>query len=274
MNRETKWHYKEIDDVLKTLKLDASTKTKGISANEASKRLKEYGRNEIAEKKFKFPLWVRLLYRQTINLMSFVLLAAAIISAIVHDYVDATVIFVIIIINIIIGFLQEYRSETTMQKLKDMTARTCTVVRDGKNEEIPSAELVPGDLVVLAEGDQVPADMRIIACSSISCNESLLTGESVPSNKTADMIKQKPKHGRKPTLDEPIEVTNGNKKKKVIPLGDRTNMAFMNTCITRGEGKAIVVQTGMKTEIGKIASELESGGDEETPLQVSYICKN
>jgi Ca2+-transporting ATPase len=161
-NDDTKWHNQSVDQVMKALHLNSVEQ--GLSASEVEIRLKKYGKNELTEKKFTFPLWVRLLYRQTINLMSFVLLAAAIMSAVVQDYIDATVIFVIVVINIIIGFLQEYRSETTMQKLKNMTAPKCTVIRDGNSSMIASALIVPGDVVTLKEGDQVPADLRLTDC--------------------------------------------------------------------------------------------------------------
>ncbi len=231
------WHTLHIEKVLEL----TSSSPQGISSGEALEKLKEHGPNSLTEKKKKSP-WVIFLH-QFKDFMIIVLLAAAIISGIIGDVTDTIVIIIIILLNAIIGFIQEYRAEKAMEALKKMASVRAIVNRDGKPVNIPSEELVPGDLVLLESGNVIPADMRLMDTQSLMINESALTGESVASNKNKELI-------------------NGAE----IPLGDRLNMAYISTLVNNGRGSGIVVSTGMNTEIGKIANMLQED-ETETPLK-------
>ncbi len=231
------WHTLHIE---KVLELTRST-SQGISSGEALEKLKEHGPNSLTEKKKKSP-WVIFLH-QFKDFMIMVLLAAAIISGIIGDVTDTIIIIIIILLNAIIGFIQEYRAEKAMEALKKMASVRAIVNRDGKPVNIPSEELVPGDLVLLESGNVIPADMRLMDTQSLLINESALTGESLASNKNHEVI------------------TGAE-----IPLGDRLNMAYKSTLVNNGRGAGIVVSTGMHTEIGKIANMLQED-ETETPLK-------
>ena len=231
------WHNTEIDTVLK---LNNSSK-EGLSSLLAEQRLEEYGLNTLEEKR-KTPAWVFFL-NQFKDFMILILVIAAIISGIMGDKADTIIILVIVFLNAIVGFLQEYRAEKAMEALRNMAASHATVLRDGIIHVIPSEKLVPGDIVLMEAGNTIPADLRLMDSHSLRIIESSLTGESVPVDKIT-----------KPIVE------------KEIPLGDRYNMAYKGTQVANGRGKGVVVATGMDTEIGHIARMLKEK-EPATPLQ-------
>jgi len=225
-----------------------SNKT-GLSSAEANKRLLQHGPNSIAIKKHTSPLTIFV--NQFKNMLVLLLLFAAIVSLAISfmnpeeaEFLDAILIFAIVIANALFGFIQEYKAEKTIEALTKMSAPKATVLRDGKEVEIPAEEVVPGDILLLEEGDKVAADGRIIGCFSMYADESMLTGESVPASK---------KPGSLP---------------KETPLAERSNMVFMNTIITRGKGAVLVVQTGLGTEVGKIAKEISEAPEKVTQFHI------
>jgi len=232
------WHCQDIEKVLKAL--DSSEK--GLSSDGASKRLIEFGKNELIETKRRSPLSMFL--DQFKDFMILVLIGAAIVSGVMGELIDTLAIVVIVIINAIIGFIQEYRAERAMKALKKMAAPDAVVIRDGSRVNIPASEIVPGDIVALEAGNIVPADMRLIETSQLKIEEAALTGESVPVEKTTSSIKD-----------------------RSIPLGDRKNMAYKGTIVTYGRGVGVVVSTGMNTELGRIANLLQKEEEVKTPLQ-------
>jgi Ca2+-transporting ATPase len=237
LNAIVDWHTLHIDKVFEL----TGGSPRGINSGEASERLKEYGPNSLIEKKRTSPLLIFL--HQFRDFMIIVLMTAAIISGFIGDITDTIIIITIILLNAIIGFIQEYRAEKAMEALKKMASVRAMVLRDGKSVNIPSEELVPGDLVLLESGNVVPADLRLMDSLGLLVNESALTGESLASSKNAEII----------TGQE-------------IPLGDRFNMAYKSTLVNVGRGSGIVVSTGMKTEIGRIANLLQED-ETQTPLK-------
>ncbi|MGV3658201.1 MAG: calcium-translocating P-type ATPase, PMCA-type [Chitinophagaceae bacterium] len=232
-----KWYRQTTDGVLQKLQ----TTAKGLDAAETQKRLQQYGPNELVEKKPISP--VAIFLAQFKDLMIIILIIAAIISGLLGDLVDTIVIVLIVIINAIIGFVQEYQAEKSMQALKNMTTSYARLLRNGKVHEVSVQQLVPGDVVLLEAGGVVPADLRLIVTNQLKINEASLTGESVAVEKTTNAITEND-----------------------ISLGDQTNLAFKGTFVTYGKGKAVVVETGMKTELGKIATMLDTA-EVKTPLQ-------
>ncbi|MBW2968484.1 calcium-translocating P-type ATPase, SERCA-type [Candidatus Woesearchaeota archaeon] len=241
-------HYKE---TLKDLYTAYSTTAEGLSLEEAARRLQKYGRNELAEEKGE-PWW-KLLLGQFNSPVIWVLLGAVIVSAFIgftsHGHeaaeakIDALMIAIILILNAIIGFYQEYKAEQAIEALKKMAGLKATVIRNGKQTKIDAAELVPGDVIILETGEKIPADSRLIEAINLETQEAALTGESNPVTKEAG------------------DLSNNR------TIGDRTNMVHSSTIITRGHGKALVVGTGMQTEIGKIAHMIQTTKTEQTPLQ-------
>jgi P-type Ca2+ transporter type 2C len=233
------WHTKEIIEIESLLQTSTGS---GLGIEESQERLKTSGFNELEEKKGRSPF--KIFISQFNDFMIWVLIAAAFISGIIiKEATDAIVILVILIINSVMGFIQEFRAEKALQALKELAAPTALVIRNGKEEQISSKLLVPGDLVKLAIGDLVPADCRVISAINLEANESMLTGEALS-----------------------VEKSNISIDNVRIPLGDRKNMLFSGTTIAKGRGIALVVGTGKNTEIGKIAS-LVQGKEEQTPLQ-------
>lgn len=214
----------------------------GLSEKEAMRRLEEYGPNTIYDKKKISPF--KILLDQFTDFMVLILLASTAISAFMGEMTEAVTIIAIVIINAILGFIQEFRTERTMEALKGLAAPTAKVVRGGKAVTLPADEIVPGDLVLLEAGDRVPADAVLIEVNSLQVDESLLTGESVPVEKWLE---------------------SGGKKN--VDFGNRNNSVYMGTIVTGGRAKAIVHATGMATEMGKIADMIQNIEDEETPLQ-------
>ncbi|MCW3490909.1 calcium-translocating P-type ATPase, SERCA-type [Dethiobacter alkaliphilus] len=214
----------------------------GLTSKEAAGRLEKNGHNVLAQAKKASPV-ILFLY-QFRDFMVLVLLAATLLSAALGEYTDAIVIIGIVIVNAILGFVQEYRAEQSLEALRGMTAPTARTVRDGVRREIPAEELVPGDLVILEAGDRIPADIRLGEVRQLAVNEAPLTGESEP------VVKQV----------EALEDSGAS-------LGDRFNMAFMGTLAVSGRASGIVVATGMKTEMGRVADLIQGAEEMATPLQ-------
>ncbi|HGJ66533.1 TPA: calcium-translocating P-type ATPase, PMCA-type [bacterium] len=233
------WWKLNIDQVLTELKTDIA---KGLLPEEVKIRLEKYGLNELEEKKKKtIPA---MLFDQFKDFMIIVLIAAAIVSGAIGELSDSIAILVIVIINAIIGFVQEYRAEKAMSALKSMASPTAIVIRDGLTTNIPASDIVPGDIVILEAGNIVPADIRLTEIANLKVEEAALTGESMPVEKNIETLQ-----------DENLS------------LGDRKNMVYKGTIVTYGRGQGIVTETGMKTELGKIASMLQNEEETKTPLQ-------
>ena len=238
MNQEYT-HAIPVDDVARHLDTDLEH---GISQVEAEGRLQTFGRNELEEKGRAG--WVTLLLAQFKSFLIVLLIVAAVISLLLGEVIDASAILAIVILNAVLGVVQESKAEQALAALKKMAAPLAVVLRDGQKTSIPSAELVPGDIVLLEAGNYVPADLRLIDTVNLKVDEASLTGESVPVDKNAQIV-----------LAEDAGI------------GDRRNSAYMSTLITYGRGKGIVTHTGMSTQIGHIAEMLQSYEDEATPLQ-------
>lgn len=232
-------HTESTEDVVQKLKTSAKA---GLSAAEAKARLTEYGTNEL-EERVKKPAW-KMLLGQFMETMVVILIIAAIISGFLGKEIETIAIAAIVVLFAILGFVQEYRAEKAMAALKQMTVPFVRVIRDGVTSEISARLLVPGDLIVLEAGNIVPADVRFVETVSLKIQEAALTGESDPVDKRSQAL------GKADTA-----------------LGDRFNMAYMGTIITMGRGKAVVVRTGMNTEIGKIADLIQDVQKGKTPLQ-------
>ena len=239
-----KWFNKEVADVEKTLETDLE---KGLSKEEVEKRKKQYGLNELEQKKKK-SLFQKFL-EQFKDFMIIVLIIAAIVSGVVgvaegEGITDTIIILIVVVLNAIIGVVQENKAEKSLEALQKLSAHASKVIRDGKIDVVQSRDLVPGDVVVLDTGNYIPADLRIIEAVNLKSQESSLTGESVPVDKNAEVIKD-----------------------EKVGIGDRTNMLFSSSLITYGRGKGIVVETGMNTEVGKIAKIINDTEANVTPLQ-------
>ena len=238
------------EDVLAAQSSNAET---GLSAAEAASRLASVGPNKLDEEE-KTPMWKRF-FEQMADPMVIMLLVAAAISVITGfiqgepEWADAVIILSVVILNSVLGVVQEAKSEQALEALQEMSAAQSKVMRDGKLVHMPSSELVPGDIVLLEAGDSVPADCRVLESASMKIEEAALTGESVPVEKHADQI----------TLAADTDD---------VPLGDRKNMCYMGSTVVYGRGRAVVVGTGMNTEMGKIATALTQAKKELTPLQM------
>jgi Ca2+-transporting ATPase len=231
------WHAKDTEAVFGEL----GSGEEGLSRQEAEKRLERYGTNELAREEKASP--VVLFLNQFKNVLIIILLIATGLSVLVGEMVDAAIIGVIVFFSAALGFIQEYRAERALEALKKMLSAVVTVLRDGREEEVDTKHLVPGDLMLLEAGDRVPADARMTFSSSMRCDEAPLTGESLPVGKTTETL----------AAD--------------IPMGDRKNMVFTGSVVTYGKGTAVVTETGMETEFGKIAREVAAVKTEKTPLE-------
>lgn len=243
-----KEYLSSLEEVLK----EQNSSQEGLSTGEAQERLSKYGKNEL-EKGKKTSLIQRFL-KELADPMIIILIVAAIISGITafyegESFADVIIILSVVVINAVLGVVQESKAEAAIEALQEIAAATSKVLRDGKVTVLKSDELVPGDVVLLEAGDAVPADGRIIESASMKIEEAALTGESVPANKIAGLLK----------LDT---------GEKDVPLGDRKNMAYMGSTVVYGRGKMVITGTGMKTEMGKIAEALSMAQDEATPLQL------
>ena len=244
-----KAYYKlSVDETLNELNAESA----GLSSERAAERLAQYGPNKLKEAE-KPGFWKRFL-TQLKDPMLLILLAAAGVSALTgaiageSEWAETIIILAVVLLNAVLGVLQESKAEAAIEALQTMTAATCKVLRDGKMAVLHSDELVPGDVVLLEAGDAVPADGRIIESASLKIEEAALTGESVPVNKMLDAL-------------------GAAQKQADVPLGDRKNMCYMGSTVVYGRGKAVITATGMSTEMGKIAGVLSTTKDEQTPLQ-------
>lgn len=242
--KQNLWFHKSVDETKEYFKLDEEN---GLTNEQVNENRQKYGTNELQTKKKKSTL-VKFL-EQFKDFMIIVLIIAAIISGVVgyiegEGITDSIIILIVVILNAVIGVIQENKAEKSLEALQKLSAHVSKVIRNGKMEVIPAKELVPGDIVVLDTGDYVPADLRIIEAVNLKSQEASLTGESVPVEKSANTIEQ-----------------------EEVDLGDRENMLFSSSLITYGRGKGIVVETGMNTEVGKIAGIINSAEETQTPLQ-------
>lgn len=233
------WYKKSKNEILKDLDVDEKN---GLSSTEALRRLEKYGKNKLETKKKK-TLFKQFL-SQLKDVMIYILIIAAMISAFLGEISDALIILLVIIINAVIGVIQESKAEKALDALKELSTPKALVKRDGSLKEILSEDIVPGDIVIIDAGRYIPGDLRLIDTANLKIEESAFTGESVPSEKDASFLPD-----------------------KEIPIGDQNNMAFMSTLATYGRGVGVVVGTGMNTEIGKIAKMIEQEENDETPLQ-------
>jgi len=233
------WHTMTSTDVLQELATPPET---GLSSEEVKARQEKYGPNELTEAP-PTTFW-EMLWEQINSFVIYMLLGAAIISALFGDYTEAAAIMAIVILNAIMGIIQESRAEAALAALKKLAAPEASVLRDGHRISVPAAQLVPGDIVYLEAGNYIPADVRLLEAVNLRIDEASLTGESVPVEKNAQ-----------------------TRLEADIPLGDRKNTAFMGTLVNYGRGRGVVVSIGMNTELGMIATMLQRVEDEETPLQ-------
>ncbi len=240
MNEKTHvWHALDVEQTVERLNSSVSA---GLTSEDAKKRLADYGPNELIEKAPP-TFWMRLL-AQLRGFVVIILLVAAVVSALLGDWIEATAIMAIVVLNSAIGVIQESKAEEALAALKKMAAPDAQVIRDGHRDTVPAPQLVPGDVVLLEAGSIIPADLRLVESVNLKIEEASLTGESVPVNKHADRV---------------LPADAG--------LGDRRNSAYMGTTVTYGRGKGVVISTGMATEMGNIAKMLQSVEEETTPLQ-------
>ena len=235
----TDWYQLDPQETVQKLETDSQT---GLSSAEAARRHEKYGPNELVERGTKSP-WM-ILWEQFTGIMVIILIISAVISLILHEYTDAIVILIIVVLNAGLGFTQEYRAEQAMAALKKMAVPHVRVRRDGRVTEISARELVPGDIFLIEAGNSIPADARLIESVNLRVQEAVLTGES-----------------------EAVEKNIAPIQRAELPLGDRVNMVFMGTIATYGRGTAVVTSIGMDTQLGKIADMIQSVGSEKTPLQ-------
>jgi len=228
-----------IQEVCSNLQTDIQ---KGLNEDEAKRRLEKFGPNQLPDQKRVSTL--RLFLSQFSSLIVWVLIGAVVISGVLKEWIDASAILVILLLNAVLGFFQEYSAEKSLSALRKLSSPTSKVIREGKIQTISSSLIVPGDLILLEAGDRIPADGRVVDSTQLSAQESALTGESVPIGKETKMLE-------------------GG-----LSIGDRKNMVFMGTVITSGKGHMIVSDVGLATELGKIANLLSQGTEEKTPLQI------
>ena len=227
------------DDVLRRLTTDRGV---GLGTSEAAKRLEKHGANELTERAGRSRL--AIVREQLFNVMTFILLAAAVLSVVLGDWVEAVVILAIVVLNAILGYTQEYRAEQSMAALKRMSVPTVRVRREGVVQEISSRDLVPGDVVLMETGNVVPADGRVLESVNLRVQEAALTGESEAVEKNGALVFEAER-----------------------PLAERRNMVYAGTIVTYGHGEIVVTAIGMATELGKIAGLIQSVQEEKTPLQ-------
>ncbi len=232
------WHALSADEVLEHLKVHEN----GLTSTEAAERMAQYGPNQLPQASR--PSFLQLLLEQFNDFIVILLIVAAVISALLGEWIDASAILAIVVLNAILGIVQERRADEALAALQKMAAPEAHIVRDGKRITVPARELVPGDIVFLEAGNHIPADMRLLEAVNLDIEEAALTGESLPVHKNASL-----------------------KLEKDIPLGDWRNTAFMGTTVTYGRGRGVVVGVGLSSQIGLIAKMLEDVGSEETPLQ-------
>lgn len=236
-SKEASWHALDVDQVHTAL----GTGPNGLSGDEAKQRLEKYGPNQLEAEK---PIsGFVVLVKQFRSPLIYILLVAALATVLLREFIDSAVIAAVLLLNAVIGFTQERQAERSIQALQQLVSPRARVVRDGREHDLQSSDLVPGDLVLLESGTRVPADVRITTSTSLMLDESLLTGESVPVEKRPATI---PAH---------------------TGMADRANVAFTGTTVTSGRGRSIVVETGTKTALGEIAEQIREHDDAQTPLQ-------
>ncbi len=248
------WWQLDIEEAVGSLDSDLSS---GLTDDQAATRLEKYGPNQLKEKKGPSPL--SIFAGQFRDFIIWVLIAAALVSGLLQEWTDALAIIAIVILNAILGFIQEYRAEKSLAALRNLSSPTSRVIRDGQHNIIPSSDLVPGDVIELEAGDNIPADSRLVwLTSNFTVQEASLTGESTPVAKTTFALKE-----------------------KQVPLADRVNIVYMGTSVSSGKAQALVVETGMHTELGRIAEMVQEIKRETTPLQkkleqfgkwIVYLC--
>ncbi|MGB9589087.1 MAG: HAD-IC family P-type ATPase, partial [Armatimonadota bacterium] len=231
------WHTLPVKEVFQKLE----TTPDGLATTQARNRLLIYGPNELPKEKPPPPVLIFL--HQFRSPLIYVLLFAALLSIVSGHTIDSLIIFTVLLLNAVIGFLQEYRAERTLEALEELSAPRATVLRDYEEENIDAAELVPGDVVLLEAGDRVPADCRLFLAVNLRTDESALTGESMPVEKQVNPLPED------------------------TPLAERTNMLYSGTTVAYGRGMAVVVATGRQTELGRIASEVAAEPRALTPVQ-------
>lgn len=236
------WYQFGVKEVLQKLE----TSENGLSDAEAKQRTAQYGPNKLTEEKKISKL--KILLNQFTSPLIYILIIAAAVTGFLGEYIDTGVILIVVMLNTIIGFIQEYKAEESVRSLKKMVVLKARVLRDGKEKEIKSEELVPGDIVLLSSGSRVPADIRIFKVIELKIDEAMLTGESIPSEKTVHPIKE-----------------------KNLTPGDQKNMAFMGTIIVTGRAKGIVVETAGRTILGQIAQEVKEISLTNSPLQEKMV---
>ncbi|KAJ3350449.1 hypothetical protein GGF32_004847 [Allomyces javanicus] len=251
----TRWYEHDIATVAQLLDTDLAV---GLTPDEAARRLAEYGPNDLGGDNG--PSALRVLISNLVNPMNGILAVALVIALIARDWVEGAVLVVVILTNTLLGFRQEYKSEKTMEALRKLASPTATVIRGGAAPTVIAAPLlVPGDLVLLTEGDQVPADMRVIDAVNLAATEALLTGEPIAVRKSID----------------PIMPRAGTPANTTLPLGDQVCMAFKSTTVAYGRGKGIVTATGMQSAIGTMAAQVAAGAkaraETKTPLERSMM---
>ena len=235
---EQEWHALKAEEVLKHLEVQ----NEGLSSEEVEKRLQHYGPNQLKESPR--PGFLSLLWAQLNNFVVILLIVASVISALLGDYVEAAAIMAIVVLNSVLGIVQEQRAEQALAALKKLAAPDAQVLRDGVRSSVPAYNLVPGDIVFLEAGNFIPADLRLLESVNLRVEEASLTGESLAVQKNAATVLE-----------------------KNVPLGDRKNTAFMGTLVNYGRGRGVVTSTGMHTQLGLIATMLQNVETEETPLQ-------
>lgn len=238
LSKSKSWHALSVEESLTQLNV---AENQGLTQQEAQSRLTNYGLNELKKEKGKSP--IKLFLTQFTDILMVILLIATGLSIVVGETVDAIIILIIVLASAILGFTQEYRSEKAVEALKKMTSPNAIVIRDGKEIKIPANQLVPGDIILLYTGDKIPADARLIEAHNLKVDEAALTGESTSVDKISGNIPED------------------------AQLNDRHNMVYTGTIIAYGRAKALVTDTGMKTEFGKIAQMVQSTKVEETPLE-------
>jgi len=228
----TAWYRLREKDLKQELQTDSE---RGLTDSVARQRLAAIGPNELPEPAPPSPL--NIFFRQFSSLIIWVLVAAAVVSGLLHEWIDSGAILAIVVLNAILGFIQEFRAEQSLAALRKLSVATARVIRSGIIQLIPARELVPGDLIQVEAGDRIPADGRLISAISLQTQEASLTGESTPVTKATSVIEQ-----------------------QSVSLGDQQNMLFMGTIATYGKGRALVTGTGIQTELGKIATLMQREG--------------
>jgi Ca2+-transporting ATPase len=236
--KDEAWHALTAEDVLRHLEVREEV----LSTEQITRRIAQYGQNQLLEAPR--PTFWHMLWDQLNNFVVILLIVASIVSALLGDYVEATAIMAIVVLNAVLGIVQEQRAEEALAALKRLAAPDAQVLRDGRRQVVPARDLVPGDIVFLEAGNYIPADLRLLEAVNLRVEEASLTGESLPVQKSAATV-----------ID------------KDVPLGDRKNTAFMGTLVSYGRGRGVVVGTGMRTQLGLIATMLQTVETEETPLQ-------